>query len=264
MRTKAIEIINEGEDVLVVNKPAGISVTSDRTGEEDIVGVLSRQLESGSELRLVHRLDKFASGVMILAKNRSMQSELSSYFAKRLVKKQYLALVSGYVSSSEGVIDVPISRSRKDERVMCVDKRRGKEALTRWRLLADFGGIAFLLVEPVTGRTHQIRVHLAYEQMPLAIDSLYGSSTALMLSDFKVNYRAKRDREEASLIDRLTLHAYELRVPFGGGEVCYRAKPDKKFSAAIKMLAKHGPMGGRAFVEEGHLETILAGQQLIG
>jgi RluA family pseudouridine synthase len=246
----------------VVNKPAGISVTADRTGEEDIVGLLSRQLESCSEIRLIHRLDKFASVFMILAKNRSMQSKLSSYFAKRLVKKQYLALVSGYVSEQEGMIAAPIGRSRRDPRKMCVDRRGGKEAVTRWRLLADFGGIAFLHVEPVTGRTHQIRVHLAHEQMPLAIDPLYGSSKALMLSDFKVNYRAKRDREESSLIDRLTLHAYEVRVPFGGGEVSYRAKPDKKFAAAIKMLAKHGPMGGRAFVKQGYLDTILAGGEL--
>ena len=262
MLKKEIEIIHEGDDFLVVNKPAGISVTADRTGEEDIITVLSRQLEGPSALRLVHRLDKFVSGVMILAKNRSMQSELSSYFAKRQVKKKYLALVSGYVSSSEGVIDVPIARSRRDGRMMCVDKRGGKDAVTRWRLLADFGGIVFLLVEPVTGRTHQIRVHLAYEQMPLAIDPLYSSSKALMLSDFKVNYRSRRDRPESSLIDRLTLHAYELQVPLGTELVSYRAKPDRKFAAAIKMLAKHGPMSEKAFLENGLLEAILAGREL--
>ena len=262
MRRKEIEIIHDGQEVLVINKPPGISVTADRTGEDDIVTILRRQLEGGSELRLVHRLDKFVSGVMILAKSRAMQSQLSSGFAKRLVKKQYLALVSGYVSSREGTIDVPIARSRKDGRMMCVDRRGGKEAVTRWRLLADFGGVAFLLVEPVTGRTHQIRIHLAHKQMPLAIDPLYGSSKALMLSDFKVDYRAKLSQEEPSLIDRLTLHAYELGIPLGGEQVVYRVKPERKFTAAIKMLAKHGPMGGKAFVEEDYLEAVLAGRGL--
>ena len=262
MLKKEIEILEEGDDFLVINKPAGISVTGDRTGEEDIITVLRRQLGGQSEIRLVHRLDKFVSGVMILAKNRSMQSELSSYFAKRLVKKKYLALASGYVSSREGVIDVPIARSRRDARMMCVDKRGGKEAVTRWCLLADFGGIVFLLVEPVTGRTHQIRVHLAHAQMPLAIDPLYSSSKGLMLSDFKVNYRCSRSRPESSLIDRLTLHSYELQLPLGTEQVSYRAKPDRKFSAAIKMLAKHGPMGEKAFPEKGLLEAILTGREI--
>ena len=145
---------------------------------------------------------------------------------------------------------------------MCVDKHGGKEAVTGWRLLADFGGIVFLLVEPVTGRTHQIRVHLAHAQMPLLIDPLYGSSKALMLSDFKIHYRPSRARPESSLIDRLTLHAYELKVPIGGEKVVYRVKPDRKFSAAIKMLAKHGPMGEKSFLEKDELEAILAGREL--
>lgn len=262
MRKKETEIVYEDQELLVINKPAGVSVTGDRAGDDDIVTILRKQLVGEGEIRLVHRLDKYVSGVMILAKSRAMQSELSGYFARRLVKKKYLALSSGYVSEREGKIDVPIARSRKDGRIMCVDRRRGKEAVTRWRLLADFGGIVFLEVEPVTGRTHQIRVHLAHAQMPLAIDPLYGSSKALMLSDFKVDYRAKPGREESSLIDRLTLHAYELEIPVGGERVIYRVKPERKFAAAIKMLGKHGPMGGKAFLDEGCLEAILGGREI--
>jgi RluA family pseudouridine synthase len=262
MRKKDIEIIEADNDIVVVNKPAGISVTADRTGREDIITILSRQLKGQEGLRLVHRLDKHASGVLVIAKNRETQSELSRCFAKRMVKKSYLALAAGYVSDKEGVIDVAIARSRKDVRMMCVSGRRGKAAVTRWRLLADFGGVVLLEVEPVTGRTHQIRVHLAHKHMPLAIDPLYGSSKPLMLSDFKVDYRAKREREEVSLIDRLTLHAYGLEIPVKGKSKIYMARLDKKFAATIKMLDKHGPTAGRAFLESGQLSAILEGRKL--
>ena len=260
MSKRNVEIIHSGDGFIVVNKPAGISVTADRSGAADLLEVLGKQTGIVG-LRLVHRLDKYASGVMLIAKSRAVQSEFSKCFAKRTVKKTYLALVSGYVSDSKGVIDLPISRSRRDPRLMRVDRRSGKEAVTRWRLLADFGGAALLAVEPETGRTHQIRVHMACKDMPLAVDGLYGSGSPLMLSDFKAGYRLKAGREEASLIDRLTLHAYELDVPGDHGGV-WRGRLDKKFSAAIKMLAKHGPTGREAFVNEGHPEAILAGEAL--
>ena len=93
---------------------------------------------------------------------------------------------------------------------MRIDVRGGKKSSTEWKLLADFGEISLLAVQPITGRTHQIRVHLASAGMPLAIDPLYGSNNPIMLSDFKNKYTRAKFSEEKPLMDRLTLHCYQL------------------------------------------------------
>jgi len=259
-----IEIIYQDSDLVVINKPAGISSTSDRTGQPDLVPVLQRQLGAELKLRLVHRLDKFASGVMLLAKNLATQSKLSSMFEKRLVTKTYLALVSGAVRRQGGTINTPLSHSRKNPQLMRTNPKRGKPAVTRWRLLADFGAVALLLVEPITGRTHQIRVHLKSIGMPLAVDSLYGSARPIMLSDFKSDYRPKKDKAEKPLIDRLTLHAYQIGIPADLDKpTMFIARLDKKFAAVIKALAKYNPKGPEAFQNTDHLTAILNAQPLV-
>ena len=190
-----------------------------------------------------------ACGV-IVARNLKTQSTLCRCFEKREVNKAYLAIVGGFVSERRGRISVSIGRSRKNPRLMCVVRKRGKAAITKYRFMADFGSAALLEVNPVTGRTHQIRVHLAHAGMALAIDPLYGGSTRpILLSDFKPGYRRK-ETDERPLIERLTLHCYSIELP--QTEVCragvFVAGLDKKFAATIKMLAKHNPRGEDAFV----------------
>lgn len=261
-----IEIIYQDADILVINKPTGISVTKDRSWDQELLPLLTEQLGLTPEekLLLVHRLDKETSGVMMLAKNKDVQRQFSGYFTKGQIKKTYLALVSGAVTQDSGTIDAPIGNNRKDPRLMCVDfSKRGKKAVTNWRLLADFGSAALVAVEPVTGRTHQIRVHLPSMGMPLAIDPLYGNSEGLMLSTFKTNYRLGKWQEEKPLIERLTLHAYQMQLPEEQNRpAVFVAKLDKKFSAAIKMLAKHNTRGPAAFKRPDTLEAILAARPI--
>jgi len=261
-----IEIIYQDDDVLVINKPSGVSVTKDRSGEAQLVDILCEQLGSQEtgQLRLVHRLDKDTSGVMILAKNAQTQSVFSSYFAKKLIKKTYLALVTGVVTGQEGTIDAPLVHSRKKPGLMCVARRKGEEATTNWRLLADFGTIALLAVNPLTGRTHQIRVHLPSIGLPLAIDPLYGSSKPLFLSDFKPDYRLSRGQTEKPLIDRLTLHAYQIEFlnPERIRPNCFTAGLDKKFAATLKMLTKHNSEGLGAFLNPDNFSNIIKTQRL--
>ncbi|MHC5060655.1 MAG: RluA family pseudouridine synthase [Planctomycetota bacterium] len=259
MSKKNIEIIYQDSDLVVINKPAGISSTADRTGAPDLLGVLQRQLGTEEKLRLIHRLDKFASGVMLIAQNRPTQSTMSSLFEKRQVKKTYLALAAGTVNRPGGTIKTPLAHSQKNPQVMRANPKRGKPAITRWRLLADFGPLVLVAAEPVTGRTHQIRVHLKNIHLPLAIDPLYGSQRPLMLSDFKPGYRPKKGKDEPALIDRLTLHAYQIEIPADLGKpTTFVAKLDKKFAAVIKALAKYNPKGPEAFVNPDHLSAILS------
>jgi 23S rRNA pseudouridine1911/1915/1917 synthase len=263
-----LAIVFENDDVVLVNKPTGISVTADRSGAQNILQVLSRQLNPAEPLRLVHRLDKETSGILLIAKHRDAQSRYSRLFARRQVKKLYLAIVKGPVLKAAGSIKDPIARSQRNPQAMHVHPRRGKPAHTLWKRLADFDGLALLAVQTITGRTHQIRIHFAHRGMPLVIDSVYGETTPLVLSAFKRGFRPKIDRQEPPMIDRLTLHAYQLAMPLGADEnepyQTFVAVPDKNFLSAIKLLAKHtGPSKYvSAFEEPEVLERIIKGQPL--
>jgi 23S rRNA pseudouridine1911/1915/1917 synthase len=283
-----IEVIHKDDDIIVINKPSGVSVTADRSGQPQLVDILAEQLgpQIRSELRLVHRLDKHTSGVMILALNPQAQSAFSSYFERKLVKKTYLALVTGVVRGQEGTIDMPLAQNRKKPALMCINRKKGKEAITEWKLLADFGTIALLAVSPLTGRTHQIRVHLPSIRLPLLIDPLYGNPKPFFLSDFKTDYRLGKGRTENPLIERLTLHAYQLELPKLSSVIpahsvipaqagihvntepsrpdCFIAALDKKFAATIKMLTKHNPKGIDALLNPDDFSKIINAQRLFG
>ena len=277
-----IEIIYQDGDILVINKPSGISVTADRSGQAQLVDILAEQLgpQKAGELRLVHRLDKHTSGVMILANTPEAQSKFSAYFAKKQVKKTYLALVTGILRGAEGTIDAPLAHARKKPGLMCIVRKRGKEAITKWKLLADFGVTALLAVYPLTGRTHQIRVHLPNIGLPLTIDPLYGNPKPLFLSDFKTHYRLGKGQTEKPLIERLTLHAYQIEFPKPSSVIpaeagihlntepsrldCFIARLDKKFAATIKMLTKHNPKGLDAFLNPDDFSKLINAQRLFG
>jgi len=259
MAANKIEILYQDKDIIAVNKPAGLSVTHDRSGLDDLIKVLHKEINE-EDLRIIHRLDKDTSGIMILAKNKEAQTHYCSLFEKSKVKKTYLALVAGEPEGLTGEIDAPIAESKKDPRKMEVDAKNGKESKTVWELLANFGNVSLLAVRPQTGRTHQIRVHFSSIGMPLVIDPLYGANEPLMLSSFKHGYRLSRHAEkEIPLIERLTLCAYQLEAE----NLSLIAPLERKFKATIKMLTKYNPKGLAAFVNDQNFQKLLNAEPLL-
>ena len=261
-----VEIIYTDDDIIVINKPTSVSVTKDRSGAAELVDLLAEQLDPQicSQVRLIHRLDKDASGIMVLAKNKETQSKLSSCFEKKLVKKTYLALVTGAVMKQQGRINSPLAHSLRTPALMCISSKRGKQTITRWKLLANFGIIKLLAVYPVTSRKHQIRVHLKSIGLPISIEPVYGSSQPLLLSELKSGYHLGKKQIEKPLIERLTLHAYQIDLADAGINPPnnFVAGLDKKFKATIKLLTKHNSEGLNAFGDTDDFEKIINGQKI--
>ena len=201
-----LEVLYEDADLAVVVKPRGM-VVHPAAGHPDgtLVNALLARLDSlggiGGELRpgIVHRLDKETSGLMLVAKNDAAQEELSRMLKDREIEKHYRALAEGRFKEPEGEISAPIDRSKKDRKKMAVDPE-GREAVTRWKVLAEGSGCTLLDVRILTGRTHQIRVHLRSIQHPVCGDELYGYGKGvkvpcLMLHAYSLAFRHPRTRE---------------------------------------------------------------------
>lgn len=247
-RAERLEIIWSDENYVAILKPAGLAAIPARGDESSAFDDLALQLNlprvgsADPRLRVVHRIDKETSGVMLFAKNRPAQRHVSEQFQNNRVGKEYLALVAGSPMEERGEIDEAIARHPTSPKRMAVSKH-GRPAQTEWEVADRFRGLTLLRVRPKTGKTHQIRVHLQSVGMPLAIDSLYNprGTGRLMLSEIKRDYRAKPTEEERPLIERLTLHAEKLRFQnVNGKEIELVVELPKDFRAALNMLRKYG------------------------
>ncbi len=234
-----IPILCEDEAFVAVNKPAGVLTIADRQGGESVRDLLADARPDLADLRIVHRLDRDTSGVLLLARTADAHRALCRQFGERTVDKDYLAIIRGEPADDRGMIDLRLGPHPAGDPRMVVSVN-GKRAMTEWSVVERFGVASLLRCRLLTGRQHQIRVHLSYIGLPLLVDELYGLAAAFLLSSVKPGYRASGRHEERPLIARLTLHAesVEFTHPTGGGRVRVTADLPKDFRVTLAQLRK--------------------------
>ena len=220
-----LEILYEDEDVAVVVKPCGM-VVHPAAGNESgtLVNALLYAMDDLSGIGgvkrpgIVHRLDKDTSGLLMVAKNDMAHVSLSDQLRERTMEKHYLAVVDGVMKEPHGLVDKPIARSKKDRKKMAIDPE-GRDALTEWTLVENLKNAALLDVHIMTGRTHQIRVHMQSLHHPVAGDPIYGAKNGVK-------------------VPRLMLHAHTLAFdhPRTGERMHFQADPPEEFMKALGKL----------------------------
>ncbi len=227
-------VLHQDEDVVAIDKPAGMVVhPAPGAWHGTLVNaLLHRGLVAGGMIAerpgIVHRLDKETSGVLIVARNAHAHEVLSRAFHDREVKKTYLAIVLRTPRRQSGTIDWPIGRHPSERSRMSVHSARGRAAETRYSVLESFGALALLRVEPATGRTHQIRVHLAALGHPVLADPTYGARKG----------RARPAEGPGVAFPRQALHAAEIRFahPSSGEPVAISAPLPADMSTLLRKL----------------------------
>jgi len=186
-----LEVVYEDNDLLVVNKPKGM-VVHPAAGNEDGTLVNALLWHCGESLSgiggvvrpgIVHRIDKDTSGLLVVAKNDNAHRSLSEQIKAHSVTRLYHGIVYGRVKEDAGTVDAPIGRHPRDRKKMCVTERNAREAVTHFEVIEHLEGFTYLALKLETGRTHQIRVHMAYKGFPIAGDPVYGPKRVITSLD---------------------------------------------------------------------------------
>jgi 23S rRNA pseudouridine1911/1915/1917 synthase len=234
-----LDILYEDSDLVVVNKPAGMVVhpgagVAGGTLVNALLGHCRDLSGIGGELRpgIVHRIDKETSGILVVAKNDLSHQALSQQFKEHTIKRVYLALVFGAPKDDKGRIESSIGRHPVDRKRMSGKARRGKHAVTHWRMLARYKGVSMLRLRLETGRTHQIRVHLSEAGFPLLGDAVYGGAGRL------VNIQDTQLRALIKTLGRQALHATTLGFihPRSGEYMEFNAEPPDDIARITQYL----------------------------
>lgn len=220
-----IDIVYEDDDLLIINKESGMVVhPAPGHYHGTLVNALLYlyPLNSGEKERpgIVHRLDKDTSGLMVVAKNEWTHEKLSEMISTKLVERKYLAIVQGVIKHDTGEIDAPIGRDSHNRQKMAVTDVHGKDAVTHFKVLEKLNNSTYIECKLDTGRTHQIRVHMAYIGHPVLNDPLYG-------------------RGKCSEFGQM-LHSYSIRFnhPRTNKELFFTANPPKEFQEKLEELRK--------------------------
>ncbi|WP_372625998.1 RluA family pseudouridine synthase [Arsukibacterium sp.] len=208
-QTPWLDILYQDKDLIVLNKPSGLLTNPGRGAE--LADCLFSRVKAQFELaQLVHRLDLSTSGVVVMALRRKAERELKRQFAAREVKKRYLAVVAGQLKTESGSIDLPLAVDTDQAPRQKVCEQQGKAALTHYRLLQQYASSALLELRPITGRSHQLRVHMLALGHPILGDAFYAPAAIVAAAP------------------RLLLHAASLQLqhPYSGQALEFTADTD--------------------------------------
>ena len=234
------EIVFEDDHIVVVNKSAGLLTIPDRY-QHDKRNLSSLMIERYGEIFVVHRIDRETSGLIMFAKNAEAHKALSEAFEATKIDKTYLAIVQGTPTPAENRIETFLVKS-ETERSKIIVFKKGKWAITDYKVLESYDRKYSLVeVKILTGRTHQIRVHMKHIGNPLLVDSKYSNKEEFMLSEIKRRkFRLQKDEVERPLINRHTLHAAKLGFdhPITGERMNFELALPKDMKAVVNQMRK--------------------------
>ncbi len=229
-------ILKETEDYILINKPSYVSSLKDRDKTRHTIQELAKAYHP--EAQLCHRLDKETSGILAIAKNSEAYRHLAIQFEKRKVAKIYHAVISG-VHDMEGIlVNLPIKTSSTG--TVKIDILEGKSAETVFNTLKAFKLHTLVECRPITGRMHQIRIHLSCLQAPILADVQYGGKLLYLSELKKKRFNLKQGTEEQALMQRVALHAYALAFEDMNGNLLeVEASYPKDMRALVRQLENH-------------------------
>jgi len=224
-------ILFENNDFVVVNKPPFISTLEDRQDKVNLLGLARDYVPTA---QVCHRLDKETSGILAIAKNPDAYRHLSIQFEKREVVKVYHAVVDGIHNYDAHLVDAPILK--QDDGIVKISKREGKAAQTYFTSLTPYRLHTLMECRPVTGRMHQIRIHLSLLNAPITGDDIYGGKP-FFLSQVKKGFNLKKDSIEEPFMKRMALHAFSIEFRDLGEETLKVEAPyQKDMQALVRQL----------------------------
>jgi RluA family pseudouridine synthase len=224
-------ILFEDDDYFLVNKPPFLSTLADR---HEKMHLLALAKEYSSDAQVCHRLDKDTSGVLAIAKNPEAYRHMSLQFEKREVTKTYHAIADGIHNFDDTLVDEPILKA--DDGVVKISRRDGKPAQTYFTTVKPYRYHTLIACKPITGRMHQIRIHLATLKAPITGDDVYGGKP-FYLSAVKRGFNLKKQTEEQPIMKRMALHAFALEFSDLSGTLKRVEAPyPKDFQALIRQL----------------------------
>jgi RluA family pseudouridine synthase len=227
-------ILYEDNDFVLINKPPFISTLDDRIDNQNILGIARQFVE---DAQVCHRLDKDTSGVLAIAKNPDAYRHLSMQFENRQVVKTYHAIVDGIQAFDEKRVEASILKL--NDGTVKISKQEGKPALTYFTTKDTYKNHTLVECHPITGRMHQIRIHLRLLKSPITGDDVYGGKP-FYVSSVKGGFNLKKETDEVPLIKRMALHAFSLEFALlNWKKVKIEAPYPKDFQALVKQLAEN-------------------------